>query len=345
MTPMGAGACYPGVIDGILGHTYESCFRCQRHCIEHRAETYLETFRERSLIYRDKGLIIVKNYLLYNMPDNPNQLLSWIGAYEELPRSDRFRDLLNHLENALRGQPDWLFHGLLIPLAEQHHRGLVRSFWGRVGQDKKAGSHAATPRHQNHPDQVDRKVTGKVQGNHPRNQEQEQYQQQDQKEKKNPLRPPPSLDTVVVEEEVLSPRQEPSPWPSPEALVARFNEITPASVPKIHALSPARRKKALQALALFPDQAFWDHVFAEYGQSRFLQGLQRSAGHERFKADFDWLLRKGQDGIENVVKVHDAKYRDAGGDGPTQPDALAVHNLEVMRSFLHGGTRRAISGS
>ncbi|HEX9429193.1 MAG TPA: hypothetical protein VF944_02355, partial [Candidatus Bathyarchaeia archaeon] len=113
MTPMGAGVIYEGVLDDIIGNSREWCFRCQCPCTQHTAETYLETFRERSLIYRDKGLLIVKNYLLYNLPDNPNQLLSWIGACEELPRSERFHDLLDHLENALDGQPDWLFTTLL----------------------------------------------------------------------------------------------------------------------------------------------------------------------------------------------------------------------------------------
>jgi len=92
--------------------------------------------------------------------------------------------------------------------------------------------------------------------------------------------------------------------------MAKFNALTPASVPKVRGLSPARRQKARQALMIFPNEVFWDDVFAEYGRSAFLQGLRRSAGHERFAADFDWLLRKGQDGTKNFVKVHEGKHRD-----------------------------------
>jgi hypothetical protein len=196
MTPMGAGVIYPGVLDNVLGNTLERCFRCQRPCTQHSAETYLETFRDRSLIYRDRELIIVKNYLLYNLPDNPNQLVSWIGACEELPRSERFRDLLEHLEDALQGQPDWLFQALLIPLANQQHRGLAKQFRDRVGEDNKGNGNVSANPHRNLPGKVSKKVSRKVRGNHPRNQEQEQEQEKDQeqyeeqKDNTPPLPPP-----------------------------------------------------------------------------------------------------------------------------------------------------------
>jgi hypothetical protein len=191
MTPMGAGVIYLGVLDDILGNTREGSFRCQHPCTQHTAEPYLETFRERLLIYRDHGLIIVKNYLLYNCPDNPNQLLSWIGACEELPRSERFRDLLDHLQNALQGQPAWLFQALLIPLANQHHRGLVKQFWARVGQDKKGSRNVSANPHRNFPGRVPKRVSKKVRGNHPRNQEQDQEQEGEQYEEQNNSTPPP----------------------------------------------------------------------------------------------------------------------------------------------------------
>jgi hypothetical protein len=124
-----------------------------------------------------------------------------------------------------------------------------------------------------------------------------------------------------------------------------FNAETTAAVPNIRTLSPARRIKADQVLAPFPDPEFWRQVMAEYHASNFLQGLRPSVGHERFRADFDWLLNWGKDGVENFVKVRDQRYRDARGNSPTHPDVQAVHNLEAMQAFLNGGTPRAIPGS
>jgi hypothetical protein len=340
MTPMGAGVIYPGVLDDILGNTAEWCFRCHHPCTQHTAETYLETFRERSLIYRDHGLIIVKNYLLYNLPDNQNQLLSWIGACKELPRSERFRDLLDHLQNALQGQPLWLFQALLIPLANQHPRGLAKHFGERVGQDKKAGSNVSANPDRYLPGKVSKKVSRKVRGNHPRNQEQEQDQEQEEEQNESIPPPSPSADETGVD--LTSPADGDSQyaWPSPEALVDKFNTFTPASVQKVRVLSPARRQKAQRALTLFPAETFWDDVCAEYYRSTFLQGLRAQAGHERFRADFDWLLSRGQDGIENCVKVHDGKYRDQSHESPTRHnhDVRAARNLAAMEAFLKGGS-------
>ena len=48
----------------------------------------------------------------------------------------------------------------------------------------------------------------------------------------------------------------------------------------------------------------------EIRQSAFLCGLKPSPGHEHFRADFDWLLTKGKDGTENVVKVYEGRFRD-----------------------------------
>jgi hypothetical protein len=129
--------------------------------------------------------------------------------------------------------------------------------------------------------------------------------------------------------------------------MAKFNALTPASVPKIRILSPGRRKKAQRALTLFPSEAFWDEVCAEYHRSSFLQRLRAQAGHERFKADFDWLLSQGQDGIENCVKVHDGKYRDQSHESPTRHnhEARAAHNLAAMEIFLKGGPEDGTPGS
>jgi hypothetical protein len=104
-------------------------------------------------------------------------------------------------------------------------------------------------------------------------------------------------------------RKEPT-WPSPDALVRLYNAQTPDECPTVTTLSAARRKKARQALAAFPDEAWWREVFVRIHRSRFLRGLVKRPGHEGFVADLDWLLSKGKDGVENAVKTHDGRYQD-----------------------------------
>ena len=135
MTPMGVGVIAPSFIDDVLGNDRTFCFRCQDLCgkPEHFAHTYMDTYIKEGMIYRDTHLIIVKNYLVYNRPDNPKQLLSWLGSVEELPRSEKFAELRDHLFKTLAGQPEWLFKGLLDPLAAQQNRTLSEKFWERVG--------------------------------------------------------------------------------------------------------------------------------------------------------------------------------------------------------------------
>jgi hypothetical protein len=100
-------------------------------------------------------------------------------------------------------------------------------------------------------------------------------------------------------------------WPSPEALVELYNTTAPDECPEVTKLSPARRKKAKAYLAMFPDRTFWEETCAQIAASRFLRGLRPTAnGHERFVADFDWLLTKGKDGSENCVKTYEGKYHD-----------------------------------
>jgi hypothetical protein len=105
---------------------------------------------------------------------------------------------------------------------------------------------------------------------------------------------------------------EASGWPSPEKLVALYNEKTPDECPAVNTLTPARRQKAKRYLATFPKEQFWIEVFVRVHQSKFLRGLARSNGngHGGFRFDFDWMLTKGKDGSENVIKVHEGKYAD-----------------------------------
>jgi hypothetical protein len=103
-----------------------------------------------------------------------------------------------------------------------------------------------------------------------------------------------------------------APWGTPEALAHMYNQETPDNVPGIVTLSPRRRQRAQALLKLYPDRHWWVEVFLSYARSRFLSGLSKpTPGHEKWKADFDWLLANGKDGgIENVVRVHDGAYDD-----------------------------------
>ncbi len=101
-----------------------------------------------------------------------------------------------------------------------------------------------------------------------------------------------------------------SEWPSPEKLVALYNELTPDDCAAVETLSPARRAKAEQYLKIFPKQEFWEQVFDRVYHSRFLRGQQNKNGHGSFHFDFDWMLTKGKDGSENVVKVAEGRYAD-----------------------------------
>lgn len=135
MTPMGAGVMPAGVVDEILGNDRGGwCWKCGDTCglPEHSAEGILQRLTERSMILRDNSLIIVKNYLLQNAPDNPNQLAGWIESCEELPRSDKFRELYRYLLKVMKGEPAWLFDGLLKPLAQKKPRRLKELYWERV---------------------------------------------------------------------------------------------------------------------------------------------------------------------------------------------------------------------
>lgn len=99
-------------------------------------------------------------------------------------------------------------------------------------------------------------------------------------------------------------------WGTPEALVALYNAETPDECPAVDKLSPARRKKATLYLRQFPDRQFWLDTFRQIGASSFLRGLKPAPGHEHFRASLDWLLTKGKDGVENVVKTWEGRYSD-----------------------------------
>jgi len=129
-----------------------------------------------------------------------------------------------------------------------------------------------------------------------RSQEQEQEQEHERDQEKEP-------------EGAAEDGHEPG-WLSPEELVALYHESIPAGHPRVDSLSPARRERARSYLRAFPDREFWQRAFTAIGRSALLQGRRPSPDHKRFKGDFDFFLRKGQDGIENAVKAAEGKYDD-----------------------------------
>lgn len=106
-------------------------------------------------------------------------------------------------------------------------------------------------------------------------------------------------------------------WPSPMLLIEKYNKETPDSLPAVEKVTPARLRKARDYLKIFADESFWSEAFQEIAKSDFLLGLKGSNGHEAFKANFDWLLTKGKDGTENVVKVFEGRYRNGQTQGFT----------------------------
>ena len=100
----------------------------------------------------------------------------------------------------------------------------------------------------------------------------------------------------------------PPKWGDPEFLIEKYNQETPDTLPAVEKITPARLKKAREYLKIFPDEQFWTDAFKVIGKSQFLQGLRNGNGHNSFIANFDWLLTKGKDGTENVVKIFEGRY-------------------------------------
>ncbi|HYE92216.1 MAG TPA: HNH endonuclease signature motif containing protein [Terriglobales bacterium] len=99
-------------------------------------------------------------------------------------------------------------------------------------------------------------------------------------------------------------------WPSPEALVALWNDIArKAGLPLVTTLSASRRDNANRMLRQFKDWQFWTASLSRIPFSQFLTGrVAPTNGHSKpFRADFDWICAK-KDGVENIVKLHDGKY-------------------------------------
>jgi len=134
MTPMGAGVIGKETLDACIGAPDLWCSICQDSCDDkdHHSEGILQKFAESGMILVDKGLVVIKNFLIYNTPENPSVLAGWVSTCEDLPRSKIFRHLLGHLSEEMGRKPEWLFEGLLNPLAEQRPRGLKNWYWERI---------------------------------------------------------------------------------------------------------------------------------------------------------------------------------------------------------------------
>lgn len=100
-------------------------------------------------------------------------------------------------------------------------------------------------------------------------------------------------------------------WGNSCCLILKYNREAPDNVPSVRSLSEARIDRERRFLRMFPDEAWWTMTFRQYYRSKFLRGHKEpNNGHKSFQPDFDWLLSKGKDGIENCVKVHDGRYCD-----------------------------------
>lgn len=97
-------------------------------------------------------------------------------------------------------------------------------------------------------------------------------------------------------------------WGKPERLVAKYNKLCPSGHPHVTTLSPARKAKALAYLKAFPDERFWNQAFSAIKFSKFL--MRGSPDRPNFRGTFDWLLTRGRDGTENVVKTAEGRYAD-----------------------------------
>ena len=97
-------------------------------------------------------------------------------------------------------------------------------------------------------------------------------------------------------------------WPSVRSLMQLYNDLTPKECPAVDLktrVSDGRTKKVKAALRAQPEKAYWERVFRNFHKSDWLKGLRPSAGYEDWRGNFDWVLSKGKDQIENYVKVYE----------------------------------------
>lgn len=103
-----------------------------------------------------------------------------------------------------------------------------------------------------------------------------------------------------------------------EKLVALYDAMKPEECPPSKTLTDSRTKQYARYVKQFPTEAYWEGVFSQMSQSRWLRGLE-SWGNSPPKArDLDWLCKLGADDrLENCQKTYEGNYRDkAQGQSP-----------------------------
>lgn len=98
------------------------------------------------------------------------------------------------------------------------------------------------------------------------------------------------------------------PWVSVAALIHKYNEETPDELAACTKESEGIIDKARKLLRQFPEEEFWTETFEQIHASLFLRGVRPDSQGKSFHCDLPWILSRGKDGIENVIKIHDGRY-------------------------------------
>ena len=92
---------------------------------------------------------------------------------------------------------------------------------------------------------------------------------------------------------------------TPEEFVESWNLICAVDgLPRVEAITEARRRKIRLRLTEHPESAWWGDVMNKLCDSDFLLGR---TGNGNWKASVDWLIRNA----ENAVKIQEGNYDDA----------------------------------
>jgi len=126
--------------------------------------------------------------------------------------------------------------------------------------------------------------------------------------------PEPNAAPARSKTPVIPPWSDDLAWPDPLSLIALYHARKPADWARVEIPSEARLKKCRAYLRQFPQRAFWEHVFRELH-------IPWSFELHAWNKQLFWLLQRGRyDGVENVVKVAEGRYRrqppETAGDRP-----------------------------
>ena len=259
----------------------------KRWPVKRYAKGYREGYAKGFLKYDEKAqVLLIPNFVKYNLPDNPKVLQSWGKIYQEIPdsplKTEFYHILKGYLERYRKGY--LIQYDILFPIPSRDGIGYPFS---------------STLLFSDSSLNLNLKEEGEEgkEGGEGRRGEEEKGGKGEEKKGNNKTK----IDIDGREYD----------WPSPAALVALYNHESADELPAVEVMSPGRIEKAKEYLGKFPSLEFWREVFAETKKSLFLRGLKiKNPGHKGFKGDFDWLLTKGKDHTENCVKVKEGKYRE-----------------------------------